>query len=53
MSSEQLRRPGGEIPERLERETNACDSLILRRGNRTAPRDQRREDLLRAMGATA
>ena len=42
-------RPGAVTPERLKRETNACDSLILRRNDRTSTRDQRRLYLILAM----
>jgi hypothetical protein len=46
-------RPGVTAPERLKRETNACDSLILRRNDRTSTRPQRRLYLLLAMGASS
>lgn len=51
MKRDEESRPGGGIPERLKRESNACDSLILRRPHRSAPRDLRRLALAEAMGA--
>ena len=51
VSSKQESRPGGGIPERLKRKNETCDSSILRRCHRNAPRDRRRLALAEAMGA--
>lgn len=49
MTIDEESRPGGEIPERLERRTKSSYAQILRRPNRNATRDERRSALLRAM----
>jgi len=49
MTTDEESRPGGEIPERLERRTKSSYAQILRRPNRNATRDERRVALLKAM----
>lgn len=49
MTTDEESRPGGEIPERLERRTKSSYAQILRRPNRNATRDERRIALLKAM----
>ena len=51
VSRHEKERPGGSSPGRPKRESNACDSLILRRPDRNSPRDVRRLALVEAMGA--
>lgn len=51
MRRDKERRPGGESPERLERESMPATAAILRRSDRNSPRDARRAALLAAMGA--
>lgn len=53
VSRHEKERPGGSSPGRPKRESNACDSLILRRPDRTSPRDVRRLALVEAMGAAS
>ena len=50
MSRHEKERPGGGSPGRPKRESNACDSLILRRPDRTSPRNRRRLALVSTMG---
>lgn len=53
MNGNEVGRPGGQSPERPERKRKSCDAFILRRSDRNSPRDLRRLELVRAMGATS
>ncbi len=53
MNRDEASRPGGGIPERLKRESKACDQRILRHPDRNPGRDRRRLALLRAMGVAS